>query len=67
MVFREDEFRCMKCNPNATGVNICLTTVKGRGGERPALRANCPDCNTKMFKFVKVADAQRLANKYGTC
>lgn len=67
MALREDEFRCMKCKANAMGSNICLAMLKGRGGDRPALRATCSGCGTKMFKFVKMTDIDYLAEKYGTC
>lgn len=44
---------CVKCKAKKEVKDEKETTVKGKGGStRRALTGICPDCGTKMFKFL---------------
>ena len=82
MTLHENQFYCVKCkhkevvrNPD----NICVKYYKrrsrsGKSGSpnrkqltTVALVGNCAKCHTKLHKFVKRDDANRLEKKYGKC
>ncbi|MCD6550618.1 hypothetical protein J7K24_03710 [bacterium] len=47
------EAYCVKCKKKKEIKNAKEITVKGKGGtERKAITGVCPDCGTKMFKFL---------------
>ena len=44
---------CVKCKAKKEVQDPQETTIKGKGGTtRRALTGVCPDCGTKMFKFL---------------
>lgn len=48
------EAYCVKCKKKMQVKNEKEVTIKGKGGtKRKALTGNCPECGTKMFKFIK--------------
>jgi DNA-directed RNA polymerase subunit RPC12/RpoP len=46
--------RCLKCKKEVEIKDPQEITVKGKGdSERKAITGTCPNCGTKVFKFVK--------------
>lgn len=44
---------CVKCKAKREIQNPKLRILKGKGGtKRKAVTGTCPECGTKMFKFV---------------
>jgi len=50
---------CLKCRERKLMVGILLTTM---GNGTPALRGECPDCRTKIYKLLPKRDRQELRN-----
>lgn len=47
------EAYCVKCKKKKIMKNDKEVIVNGKGGvKRPAATGVCPDCGTKMFKFL---------------
>lgn len=47
------EAYCVKCKAKKEVSNGKEVTIQGKGGvKRQALTGTCPDCGTKMFKFL---------------
>lgn len=44
---------CLKCRERKTMVGILLTTM---GNGTPAIRGECPDCRTKIYKLLPKRD-----------
>ena len=45
---------CVKCKEKKEIQDAEEVSIKGKGGTtRKALTGKCPDCGTKMFKFIK--------------
>lgn len=51
-----NEFYCVTCRSRVTvppsQVNKVMVSNSKRKGGVPALRANCPQCNQKLFKWT---------------
>ena len=47
----EVEGYCVKCKAKKMIKDPKNTTIKGKAGERPAVKGNCPDCGTGMFRI----------------
>lgn len=47
--------RCMKCRMERKMKDAKEIKMKARGGERRAAQGVCPQCGTKMFKFLPKA------------
>ena len=50
---------CLKCREKKLMVGILLTTM---GNGTPALRGECPDCRTKIYKLLPRRDRQEQRN-----
>lgn len=47
------EGRCMKCGEQKPMKDEEIIEMKGKGGtKRRAAKGVCPDCGTKMYKFL---------------
>jgi len=47
------EAYCVKCKAKKNVTEEKEVTIAGKGGtKRRALTGKCPDCGTKMFKFL---------------
>lgn len=42
---------CVKCKEKRSIKDPKNTTIKGRAGERPAVKGTCPECGTGMFRI----------------
>lgn len=71
MTLSETEFFCVKCRctvklpPN----NICVKVYKNSRfvNGSPALVGECNKCGTKVTKFIRHDDKDKLEKKYGKC
>jgi hypothetical protein len=63
---KQKEFYCVKCKKVASVNNheIRLRTLKN---DKHCLFSHCDKCNTKLFKFVKEDDVEKLSSKYKKC
>jgi len=50
---------CLKCREKKLMVGILLTTM---GNGTPAVRGECPDCHTKIYKLLPKRDRQERRN-----
>lgn len=66
---KQKEFYCVKCckrvkcAPDAINFTE-IKNSKATSGYVPALKCTCSHCGTKLTKFVKHKDAEKLRNKY---
>lgn len=42
---------CVKCKAKRMIKDPKNTKIKGRAGERPAVKGTCPECKTGMFRI----------------
>lgn len=67
---KQQEFYCVSCRQRVTchkddiGV-IVFKNEKRVNGKVPALRSQCPKCETAVTKFIKSDDEYKLTKKYG--
>lgn len=63
----ETQFYCVKCGKRVTLNKQDAETIRVRKtkNDRHALTAHCSKCDTKLYKFVKEKDADKLSKKYG--
>ena len=60
---RSNEFYCVKCKSQRMchDNHISVVTMKNK---RPALKAKCPSCSTKVFKFMKMSDESKMRSRF---
>lgn len=62
---KQTEFYCLKCRKAVTPKDeIKLRKLKNG---KHALVSYCHKCDTKLFKFVKEDDVEKLSAKYKKC
>jgi predicted RNA-binding Zn-ribbon protein involved in translation (DUF1610 family) len=42
---------CVKCKKKVEIKNPVNTTIKGKAGNRPAVKGVCPNCGTAIFRI----------------
>ena len=42
----------MKCKKQVEAINEEMVEFNTKKGIKKAIRGNCPECNTRVFKFV---------------
>ena len=67
---KQREFYCVSCRGRVIcdSKNIGVALFKNKrmiGGVAPALRAECPKCQTNLTKFIKHCDTKKFIDKYG--
>jgi len=65
---KQAEFYCVKCKKSVECDPAKIRTVMYKNkktGSCPALKCMCPNCGTKLNKFIKKDDYDRLSQKYG--
>ena len=69
---KQNQFYCVGCRSRKT-VSVSDMCVKEHKNSRskhgyiPVLKSYCKSCSTPLTKFIKHKDADRLADKYGSC
>lgn len=66
---KQNQFYCVSCQKRITikdkdDIRIAVYPLKNRI-KMPAMRSVCPECDTNLTKFQKVAKTQQLIDKYG--
>ena len=71
---KDNEFYCLKCRKNVSikKEDICFKNYKNskminNGKKAPTLVAECSKCDSKMVKFVKHKDSEKLQEKFEKC
>lgn len=64
---KETQFYCVKCGKKVTltGKDVDSIKVKVAKNGVPMLTGYCSKCDTKVNKFIKMKDEDKLAKKYG--
>lgn len=63
---KEKEFYCVSCKKRVLSdpEDMSVRLYKNKNREVGALKGKCRKCNTNLTKFIKMADYDKMVEKY---